>query len=62
MEGNFPVCVCQSDTAHFCENYAKLYCDAKHLEKGLGGGEILGALFFSKKCTFWTILDIALIF
>ena len=25
----------QSDAASFCENYAKLYFDAKHLEKGL---------------------------
>ena len=29
------LCVQQSDSAPFCENYAKLYFDAKHLEKGL---------------------------
>ena len=28
----------QSDTAPFCENYAKLYSNAKHLEKGLNRG------------------------
>ena len=28
----------QSDTAPFCENYAKLYFDAKHIEKGLNRG------------------------
>ena len=29
------LCVLQSDAAPFCGNYAKLYFDAKHLEKGL---------------------------
>ena len=29
------LCVQQSCTAHSCENYGKLYFDAKHLEKGL---------------------------
>ena len=29
------LCVQQSGAAPFCENYAKLYFDAKHLEKGL---------------------------
>ena len=29
------LCVQQLGTAPFCENYAKLYFDAKHLEKGL---------------------------
>ena len=29
------LCVRQSDATPFCENYAKLYFDAKHLEKGL---------------------------
>ena len=28
----------QSGAASFCENYAKLYFDAKHLEKGLNWG------------------------
>ena len=27
------LCIQQSDAAPFCENYAKLYFDAKHLEK-----------------------------
>ena len=31
-------CVQQSDTASFCENYAKLYFGEKHLEKGLNRG------------------------
>ena len=47
-------CIRLSNAAPFYNNYAKLYFDAKHLEKGLnkGGGEILGALFF-KKCPFF---------
>ena len=32
-------CVRLSNAAPFCENYAKLYFDAKHLEKGLNRGE-----------------------
>ena len=32
------LCIWQSDTALFCENYAKLYFDAKYLEKGLNRG------------------------
>ena len=32
------LCICQSGDALFCENYAKLYFDAKHLEKGLNKG------------------------
>ena len=41
-----------------CENYTKLYFDAKHLEKGLNrGGEGRGGVkflvpFFQKKCPF----------
>ena len=31
------LCIRKSDTPFF-ENYAKLYFDAKHLEKGLSGG------------------------
>ena len=27
--------ICQSDAGRFCENYARLYFDAKHLETGL---------------------------
>ena len=30
-----PLCVRQLGTGPFCKNYAKLYFDAKHLEKGL---------------------------
>ena len=43
-------CVRLSNVASFCENYATLYFDAKHLEKGLNreASEIFGA-FFSKK-------------
>ena len=32
------LCLWQSDAAPFCENYAKLYFDVKHLEKGLNRG------------------------
>ena len=32
------LCVQQLGTAPFCENYAKFYFDAKHLEKGLNRG------------------------
>ena len=52
----------QSDVFPFCKNYAKLYFDAKHLEKGLNrGGEMFGAPF-SKLFLFWPITDAALIF
>ena len=44
------LCVRQLDVAYFSGNYAKLYFDAKHLEKELNRGcEIFGVLFF-KKC------------
>ena len=53
----------------FCQNYAKLYFDAKNLEKGLHsgweGGEIFRTLFskkvpfFHKKCPFWPISNAA---
>ena len=50
------ICIQQSDSGPFCENYAKLYFVAKHLEKGLNRGvEVFG-------CPFWPILDAALIF
>ena len=40
------LCIQQSDAALFCENYAKFYFNAKHLEKGLKGvGEKSGSLF-----------------
>ena len=32
------ICIWQSDAAPFCENYAKLYFVAKHLDKGLNRG------------------------
>ena len=32
------LCIQQSGVALFCENYAKLYFDAKHLEKELNRG------------------------
>ena len=32
------LCVRQSNVALICENYAKLYFDAKKLEKGLNRG------------------------
>ena len=41
-------CIRLLNAAHFCENYAKLYFDANHSEKGLnskGGGGIFGAFF-----------------
>ena len=44
------VCVRQSDAAPFCENYAKLYFDAKRFELNRVS-EIFGALF-SKKVQF----------
>ena len=44
------LCVQQTGAALFCENYAKLYFDAKHLEKGLNRGrEIFGSLFIKKR-------------
>ena len=45
-------CIRLSNAAPFCQNYAKLYFDAKHLEKGLNkGGGFLG-LFLKKKVPF----------
>ena len=49
-----------SNTAPFCENYAKFYFDAKHLEKGLnvcvcvGGGGLFSknVPIFHKKVPF----------
>ena len=57
------LCICQSDTAPFCENYAKLYFDVKHLEKGLNRGWWnFWWWLFQKKCPFWPVSDTALIF
>ena len=55
-------CVLLSNAASFWENYAKLYFDSKHLEKGLnkGGrvwGEFFGALF-SKKVPFLAKMEL----
>ena len=45
--------VWQLDAAPFSGNYAKLYFDAKHLEKKLNRGcEISGVLFFKKNILF----------
>ena len=58
-------CVRLSNVASFCENYATLYFDAKHLEKGLNreASEIFGAFFpKKKKCPFWPISNAALNF
>ena len=54
----------QSGAASFCENYAKLYLDAKHLEKGLNGvwWDFRFAFFQKKKCPFWPILEAVQIF
>ena len=42
------LCIRHLDAALFCKSHAKLYFDAKHLEKGLKGVEIFG-YFLSKK-------------
>ena len=49
--------------APFCENYAKLYFNAKHLKRGLNreGGNFW-CPFFKKKCLFWPILNAGLNF
>ena len=52
-----------SNTAPFCENYAELYFEAKHLKNGLnkGVGETFGGPS-SKKCSFWPVSNTALKF
>ena len=45
------LCIQQSYAAPVCENNAKLYLDAEHLEKGLNR--------WCKKCTFWQTLNTA---
>ena len=42
------ICVRQPDAAPVCENYAKLYLDAKHLENGLGLVKFLVPFPFKK--------------
>ena len=58
------LCTLQSDAASFCENYARLYFDTKHLEKGLmkGGKIYVAPFFFRKSALFWMISNAALIF
>ena len=59
------LCVWQSNPTHFCEIYANLYFDAKHLENWLNSwwwNFWWPFFFFSKKVPFWPILDAALIF
>ena len=47
------LCARQSDTAPFCENYAKLYFDAKYLKKGLNRDWVdFWYHFFFKKIPF----------
>ena len=48
------LCVWQLDAALFCENYSKLYFDAKHLEKRLNRGVVkfLVLFFFQKRALF----------
>ena len=56
-------CVRLSNAASFRENYAKLYFDAKHSEKGLNRGAVkFWGPFFQKKCPFSPILNAALNF
>ena len=50
------LCIRQSDAASFCENYAKLYFDAKPLEK------ISNSAWSNFWCPFWPISDAALFF
>ena len=48
-------CIRLLNAAPFCENYAKLYFDTKHLEKGLnneGRGMKFLVPFFQNKCPF----------
>ena len=48
------LCIWQLNAALFCENYAKPYFDAKHLEKRLNKGVVkfLVLFFFFKKGPF----------
>ena len=45
-------CVELSNTTPFCENYTKLYFDAKHVEKGLNRRRNVWCLFFKKSALF----------
>ena len=44
------LCIWQSDTAPFCENYAKLYFGTKHLEKGDGVVKYFVPFLVNIKC------------
>ena len=58
----YNLCFRQTDAVPFCETYAKLYFDAKHLEKVLNRRWwSFWCLFFRKKCPFLSISDAALI-
>ena len=51
-----------SNAAPFCENYTKLYFDAKHLKKGLNRGGrgvtfFMSSVLFSKKVPFLTNIE-----
>ena len=57
-------CVRLSNSAPCWENCAKLYFDAKHLEKRLNGWEVMNFCgpFLISKCPFWPISNAALNF
>ena len=46
-------CIRLLNAAPICGNYAKLYFDIKHLEKGLYRGVKFFIPFFQKKCPFF---------
>ena len=58
------LCIWQLEAALFSENYAKLYFDEKHLEKGLDRRGYnfwcFFFFFFKKKCPLWPKWDTAL--
>ena len=63
-------CVWLSNAAPFCQNYVKLYFDAKHSEKGLNRGEVeflepffqKSVLLSKEKCPsgpYWTLPQVS---
>ena len=57
------LCIQQSDSALSCENYAKLYFDAKHVGKALNrGGEIFDAHIFKRSALFGQYQTFEMIF
>ena len=44
-------CIRLLNAAPFCKNYAEIYFDTNHLEKGLNRGDFLGP-FFKKNALF----------